>query len=59
MEAHMGNNDEITVKRPGAVHKARWMGKQLYCLNIVLLSYSMPQGVASRVQLAKLKKKEL
>ena len=56
MEAYMGNNDQITFMRPGAVHKARWMGKQLYCFKMVLLSESMPQGVVSRVQLAKLKR---
>ena len=42
MEAYMGKNDHISFMRPGAVHKARWMGKQLYCFKIVLLSESMP-----------------
>ena len=56
MAAYMGDNDQITFLRPGAVHKARWMGKQLYCFKIVLLSQNIPQGVVSRTQLAKLKR---
>ena len=30
IEAYLGDNEKYSFLRPGAVHKARWMGKQLY-----------------------------
>ena len=37
-----------------AVHKARWMGKQLYCYKMAMLQEYIPQGIASRSQLQKI-----
>jgi hypothetical protein len=51
--------DEFIFKRPGALHKARWMAKLLYSAKIVLLEEnirSLPAGtITSRQQTGKLR----
>ena len=37
MAAYLGDNHEYNFLKPGAIHKARWLEKQLYCYKIVLL----------------------
>ena len=37
MDVHLGNASSYRFQRPGAFHKARWMGKQFYCYKLVLL----------------------
>ena len=37
-----------------AVHKARWMGKQLYCYKMAMLQEYIPQGIASKSPLQKI-----
>ena len=55
MEAYIGLNEErFQFLGCGAVHKARWMGKQLYCYKIVMLQEYIPQGIASKSQLQKI-----
>jgi len=57
--AYLGK-ENIHFKRPGAVHKAKWMGKLLYAIKISLLEAritELPQGtITTRVQLTKLKR---
>ena len=38
----------------GAVHKARLMGKQLYCYKMAMLQEYIPPGIASKSQLQKI-----
>ena len=38
----------------GAVHKARLMGKQLYCYIMAMLQEYIPKGIASKSQLQKI-----
>ena len=56
MKTYMGDNPEYTFLKPGAVHKARWMGKQLYCYKMVLLQDKLPPGIASKAQLEKMQR---
>lgn len=56
MEAYMGDNLSYNFLKPGAVHKARWMGKQLYCYKIVLLQDNLRPGIASKAQIKKIKR---
>ena len=48
MEAYMGDNPNINFQKPGAVHKARWMGKQIYCMST--------SCIISNTQMMKLKR---
>ena len=51
--------DNVKFRRPGAVHKARWMGKLLYVLKLVLLETEiceLPKGtVTTSAQVPKLR----
>lgn len=55
-----GGKERISFKRPGAVHKARWMAKLLYAIKICLLESAilqLPQGtIITNLQLSKLKR---
>ena len=52
MEAYIGLNEgRFQFLGCGAVHKARWMGKQLCCYKTVVLQEYIPQGIASKSQL--------
>ena len=56
MEAHMGDKQHFKFLKPCAVHKARWMGKQLYIYKLVLLKNMLPTGILSQVQLKRLER---
>lgn len=54
------NVDGLTIQRPGALHRARWMAKLLYAMKMLLLSdqiiQDLPKGaVFATNQLPKLK----
>lgn len=55
----LGDQKELTFKRPGAIHKARWMAKLLYSIKITLLENNiaqLPQGtVTTKHQLPKIR----
>ena len=55
----LGDQKELTFKRPGAIHKARWMAKLLYSIKITLLENDiaqLPQGtVTTKHQLPKIR----
>ena len=47
------SNNDVSLKRPGALHKARWMAKLLYSIKIVLLQHtisSLPPGTVTAKQ---------
>ena len=55
MEAYIGLNEgRFQFLGCGAVHKARWMGKQLYCYKMAILQEYILQGIASKSQLQKI-----
>lgn len=39
----LSNTEQITFLRPGAMHKARWMAKLLYCIKICLFELQIQQ----------------
>ena len=44
-----GSVSEVSLQKPGALHKARWMSKLIYALKIVLLKSQisdLPKGMA-------------
>ena len=55
----LGAEDTVTFRKPGALHKARWMAKLLYSLKICLLEceiQKLPAGtITTRQQLPKLR----
>lgn len=55
----LGAQKSLTFKRPGAIHKARWMAKLLYSIKIALLEnhiIQLPQGtVTTKHQLPKIR----
>jgi len=55
----LGGNDTINFKRPGALHKARWMAKLLYSIKICLLEAAInqlpPGTITTKHQLPKVK----
>ena len=51
MDVHLGNATSYRFQKPGAVHKARWMGKQLYCYKLILLQEYLPRGIATKDQI--------
>lgn len=55
VECYIGAN-EVPYKflKCGAVHKARWMGKQIYCYKMVMLQHYVPEGIISKSQLEKI-----
>ena len=56
MDVHLGNVKSYKFLTPGAVHKARWMGKQLYCYKLVLLQDHLPPGIATKSQIKKMER---
>jgi hypothetical protein len=44
------------IHRPGAIHKARWMAKNIYALKMVLLKDVIPKNIMSSAQMSKLKR---
>ena len=49
----LGGTQSIAFKRPGAIHKARWMAKLLYAIKIILLQdhiLQLPQGTVTTPQ---------
>jgi len=53
---HLSSTANYEFQRPEAVHKARWMSKQLYCYKLVLLQEYLPPGIATMDQLKKMKR---
>ena len=45
---------QYNLLKPGTVHKARWIGEQLYSYKIVVLRNNIPLGTATKVQINKL-----
>ena len=43
------NDSIVTFKRPGALHKARWMAKLLYSIKICLLDKYISQGAQLQI----------
>ena len=56
MEIHLGNATTYKFLRSGAVHKARWMGKQFYCYKLVFLEDYLPPDIATKCQMKKLER---
>ena len=56
IDVHLGNATSYRFQRPGAVHKARWMGKQLYCYKLILLQEYLPRGIATKDQIKKMER---
>ena len=56
MEVYIGDNSRYNFLKPGAVHKARWMGKQLYCYKMVMLRKHLPMELISSTQLDKMQR---
>ena len=55
MEAYIGLSEgQFQFLGCCAVHKARWMGKQLYCYKMAMLQEYIPQGIVSKSQLQKI-----
>ena len=55
MEAYIGLSEgQFQFLGCYAVHKARWMGKQLYWYKMAMLQEYIPQGIASKSQLQKI-----
>ena len=55
--AYLGGSEGYSLHKPGATHKARWMGKLLYSLKIVLLEkHVVDVKIVSKTQLAKIKR---
>ena len=56
----LGDKDQINFRKPGAVHKARWMAKLLYAIKICLLEDPIlelaPGTIATRQQFPKVQK---
>ena len=53
------SDDEVSFRRPGALHKARWMAKVIYSLKIALAEKSIeqlpPGTITSRHQVTKVR----
>ena len=56
MDVYLGSTTSYKFQRPGAVHKARWMAKQLYCYKLVLLQEYLPTGIATKDQIKKMER---
>ena len=50
------NSGNYKFVKPGAVHRARWMAKQLYCYKLVMLKDFLPTGIVSKYQTQKLQR---
>lgn len=44
-------SDEITIKKPGAIHHARWMAKALYSLKIYLFRDQFHLNIKEKIGL--------
>lgn len=59
LDGHETAFQAIDIKRPGALHKARWMAKLLYCIKLSLLEdqiHKLPPGtVTTRQQVSKIR----
>ena len=53
---YLGVNEEYTFLKPGAVHRARWLAKTLYCLKITMLKDHVPKGVVNKTQIQKIER---
>ena len=49
-------SSKYTIHRPGAIHKARWMAKNIYAIKIVLLKNVIPRNIISAAQMGKLRR---
>ena len=57
MEVYIGmNSGNYKFVKPGAMHQARWMAKQLYCYELVMLKDFLPSGIVSKYQTQKLQR---
>ena len=57
MEVYIGmNSGNYKFVKPGAVHRVRWMAKQLYCYKLVMLKDFLLTGIVSKYQMQKLQR---
>ena len=56
MEVYLGIVTDYKILRPGAVHTARWMSKQLYSYKLVILRHQLPDGIVTQTQINKMER---